>query len=93
MKLIRLLEHVLEFSSTWNGVLTEHFFPESPKLRAYLASNGMLRIGGFFSKPFVEVSRELRQMEAEYPFLLQKLYEAYYLRPVRRKTVHGPVSV
>jgi hypothetical protein len=78
------LEHVLEFSSTWNGVETKEFFPESSKILSYLEVAGMLRLGGFFARPFSEVSKELRILGFEYPLLLKKLYEAYYLRTLKK---------
>jgi hypothetical protein len=73
------LEHVLEFSATWNGVETMEFFQDAPQVQEYLSTREMLRLGGFFSKQFVQVSKELREIGVEYPPLLRKLFEGYYL--------------
>ncbi len=76
---IDFLDRVLEFSATWNGVPTNHFFPDLPQVRIYLAENRMLRLGEFFAKPYAQVSRELRKIDVEYPSLLKEMYQAYYL--------------
>jgi hypothetical protein len=86
-KHLDFLTHVLEFSATWNGVLTMHFFPELSNIRSFLQKNNMLRLGGFFSKPFFQVAKDLKGIGAEYPFLLKKLYEAYYVRILRQAAV------
>ncbi len=83
-KNIKLLEHVLQFSATWNGVPTGHFFPRSPELSEYLSSHDASRLGEFFAKPFAERSKELRAVDAKYPSLLKKLYEEYYLRTIQQ---------
>lgn len=81
---LNFLQHVLEFSATWNGVLTELFFPETETIQRYLKENDLHRLGNFFDKPFAAASKELRTINSEYPLLLKKLYEAYYLRTMRR---------
>jgi hypothetical protein len=86
-KHLDFLEHVLEFSATWNGVPTMLFFPELSNIKSFLQKNDMLRLGGFFSKPFFQVSKDLHQIGGEYPFLLKKLYEAYYVRTLRKSAV------
>lgn len=92
-KLLDYLEHVLEFSATWNGVPTTDFFPDEPTVRTHLSSQEMLRLGGFFGKPFAEVSIALRKVDAEYPLLLQKLYEAYHLGSFHRRMMAKGISV
>jgi hypothetical protein len=84
IELLVFLDRVLEFSSTWNGVETKEFFPPSPKIEEYLNANDMHRLGKFFSRQFIDVSKALRVVGIEYPLLLKKLYEAYYLRTLRR---------
>lgn len=82
---LEFLESVLEFSATWNGVPTVHFFPgahDSEALIKYITENGMTRLGGFFVKPFVEVAKELRAIGSAYPPILRKLYESYYVATI-----------
>ena len=79
LKLIDFLEHVLEFSSTWNGVETKEFFTQQPHVHAFLYANNMHRLGEFFARPYATVSKELHARGSEYPVLLKKLYEAYFL--------------
>lgn len=81
------LEHVLQFSATWNGVPTTLFFPDLSNIKSFLQKNEMMNLGGLFSKPFFQVSKELHRIGAEYPFLLKKLYEAYYVRTLRKTAV------
>lgn len=87
---VDFLERVLEFSATWNGVPTMHFFPDSD-IKSFLRENNMLRLGGFFSKPFFQVSKDLARIGVEYPFLLKRLYEGYYVRSLRNATPHPSV--
>lgn len=79
------LEQVLEFSATWNGVQTTHFFPELSNIKNFLEKNDMLRLGRFFSQPFFQVSKDLHRIGGEYPLVLKKLYEAYYVRTLHKK--------
>ncbi len=87
MESLDFLNRVLEFSASWNGVKTQEFFPEVPQVQEYLHTHDMERLGQFFAKQFADVSKELRQIGVEYPALLKKLYEAYYLRTLKRTTV------
>lgn len=82
---INFLEHVLEFSATWNGVETQMFFPSLSPMKTFLCTRKLLRLGEFFQRPFAEISSELRGIGSEYPLLLKKLYEAYYLRLLRKQ--------
>jgi hypothetical protein len=48
----------------------------------YIIENDMMRLGGFFKKPFVETAKELRAIGSAYPPVLRKLYEGYYLATI-----------
>jgi hypothetical protein len=79
---LEFLEHVLEFSATWNGVPTMQFFPgghDNAELVKYFTENNMTRLGGFFARQFVDVAKELRALGSAYPSILRKLYESYYV--------------
>lgn len=85
MRQLDYLEHVLEFSATWNGVVTADYFPDEEKIREYLRSRDISRLGKFFANPFTDVAKELHAIGAEYPLLFRKLYEEYYLSAFRRR--------
>lgn len=77
---LAFLEHVLEFSATWNGVESQEFFPDKPLVADYLKSHKMLRLKAFFERNVREVANELKGIGVQYPFLLEKLHHEFYQR-------------
>jgi hypothetical protein len=85
---IDFLDHVLEFSGTWNGVETKEFFPADEGMQAFLKAGGIERLGAFFAKPYSELSQTLRAGSLAYPPVLQKIYEAYFLQSIKKRVRH-----